>query len=199
MLFPNQKKISKKEINLLPFISFKGQIYLCDNEKKINDAAKELKKEKIIGFDTETKPSFKKGEYFSPSLLQLASAKTVYLIHLKKSPITSPIIKIFENKNIIKTGVAIQRDILDLKKVTSFDSQNFIELSEIAKENGVENLGLRSLTALFFGSKLSKKEQVSNWARNKLTDSQIKYAATDAWISRELYVLFLNIGLISKQ
>ena len=199
MLFPNQKKISKKEINLLPFISFKGQIYLCDNEKKINDAAKELKKEKIIGFDTETKPSFKKGEYFSPSLLQLASAKTVYLIHLKKSSITSPIIKIFEDKNIIKTGVAIQRDILDLKKVTSFDSQNFIELSEIAKENGVENLGLRSLTALFFGSKLSKKEQVSNWARNKLTDSQIKYAATDAWISRELYVLFLNIGLISKQ
>ena len=199
MLFPNQKKISKKEINLLPFISFNGQICLCDNEKKINDAAKKLKKEKIIGFDTETKPSFKKGEYYSPSLLQLASAKTVYLIHLKKSPITSPIIKIFENKNIIKTGVAIQRDILDLKKVTSFNSQNFIELSEIAKENGVENLGLRSLTALFFGSKLSKKEQVSNWARSKLTDSQIKYAATDAWISRELYVLFLNIGLISKQ
>lgn len=199
MLFPTQKKISKKEINSLPFISFNGQICLCDNEKKINDAAKELKKEKIIGFDTETKPSFKKGEYYSPSLLQLASAKTVYLIHLKKSPITSPIIKIFENKNIIKTGVAIQRDILDLKKVTSFNSQNFIELSEIAKKNGVENLGLRSLTALFFGSKLSKKEQVSNWARSKLTDSQIKYAATDAWISRELYVLFLNIGLISKQ
>ena len=131
--------------------------------------------------------------------MQLASAKTVYLIHLKKSSITSPIIKIFENKNIIKTGVAIQRDILDLKKITPFNSQNFIELSEIAKENGVENLGLRSLTALFFGSKLSKKEQVSNWARNKLTDSQIKYAATDAWISRELYVLFKNIGLISKQ
>ena len=68
MLFPNQKKISKKEINLLPFISFNGQICLCDNEKKINDAAKKLKKEKIIGFDTETKPSFKKGEYYSPSL-----------------------------------------------------------------------------------------------------------------------------------
>ena len=199
MLFPTQKKISKQEINSLPFISFNGQICLCDNEKKINDAVKELKKEKIIGFDTETKPSFKKGEYYPPSLLQLASAKTVYLIHLKKSPISSSIIKIFENKNIIKTGVAIQRDIQDLKKVTSFNSHNFIELSEIARENGVENLGLRSLTALFFGSKLSKKEQVSNWARSKLTDSQIKYAATDAWISRELYVLFLNIGLISKQ
>ena len=138
MLFPTQKKISKKEINLLPFISFNGQICLCDNEKKINDAAKELKKEKIIGFDTETKPSFKKGEYYSPSLLQLASAKTVYLIHLKKSPITSPIIKIFENKNIIKTGVAIQRDILDLIMIKyennlSFESE-FEYLKKILKQ-----------------------------------------------------------------
>ena len=199
MLFPKQKKITKKEINSLPLISFKGQVHLCDNEKKINDAARELEKEEIIGFDTETKPSFKKGEYFYPSLIQLASEKNVYLIHIKKSSITSQIIKIFENKEIIKTGVAIKRDIEDLKKIKPFNPKNFIELSEIAKENGVENLGLRSLTALFFNSKLSKKEQVSNWARNKLTDSQIRYAATDAWISRKLYVLFKEKGLTNKQ
>ena len=196
MLYPDKIKITKSEINTLPSIYFKGNIHLCDNEKKVNDAASMLNKEKIIGFDTETKPSFKKGEYFNPSLIQLATDNDVYLIHLKKTKKIVKILKMFENDNIIKTGVAIERDITDLNKMFSFKPKNFIELSKIAKENNIENLGLRSLTALFFESKLSKKEQVSNWAKSNLTESQIKYAATDAWISRKLYIRFLEIGLI---
>ena len=199
MIYPEKKKITKKEINDLPAIYFKGKIHLCDNEKKISDAAIKLNKEKIIGFDTETKPSFKKGEYFHPSLIQLATEDDAYLFQLNKNQKIFKILKIFENSNIIKTGVAIERDVKDLNKIFSFKPKNFVELSTIAKNNNVENLGLRSLTALFFESKLSKKEQISNWAKNNLTESQIKYAATDAWISRKLYICFLELGLIKKQ
>ena len=199
MIYPEKKKITKKEINDLPVIYFKGKIHLCDNEKKINDAAIKLNKEKIIGFDTETKPSFKKGEYFHPSLIQLATENDAYLFQLNKNQKIFKILKIFENSNIIKTGVAIERDVKDLNKIFTFKPKNFVELSTIAKNNDIENLGLRSLTALFFESKLSKKEQISNWAKNNLTESQIKYAATDAWISRKLYICFLELGLIKKQ
>ena len=199
MIYPEKKKITKKEINDLPAIYFKGKIHLCDNEKKINAAAIKLNKEKIIGFDTETKPSFKKGEYFHPSLIQLATENDAYLFQLNKNQKIFKILKIFENSNIIKTGVAIERDVQDLNKIFTFKPKNFVELSTIAKNNDIENLGLRSLTALFFESKLSKKEQISNWAKNNLTESQIKYAATDAWISRKLYICFLELGLINKQ
>ena len=168
-------------------------------KKKINEAAIKLNKEKIIGFDTETKPSFKKGEYFHPSLIQLATENDAYLFQLNKNQKIFKILKIFENSNIIKTGVAIERDLKDLNKIFTFKPKNFVELSTIAKNNDIENLGLRSLTALFFESKLSKKEQISNWAKNNLTESQIKYAATDAWISRKLYICFLELGLINKQ
>ena len=127
--------------------------------KKINDAAIKLNKEKIIGFDTETKPSFKKGEYFHPSLIQLATENDAYLFQLNKNQKIFKILKIFENSNIIKTGVAIERDVKDLNKIFPFKPKNFVELSTIAKNNNIENLGLRSLTALFLNQNYQKKSK----------------------------------------
>ena len=194
------KKISKEEINLLPIISFTGEILLCDSKELAESSAKKLLEEKIIGFDTETKPSFKKGEYYLPSLLQLATERKVYLFQLKKCSLTKSLIKIFNSKKILKVGIALKHDISELQKIKYFDSNSFIDLSSVAKEAGINNLGLRSLVAIFMHHRLSKKDQVSNWAKEKLSESQILYAATDAWLSRELYLNFRKQGLlISKQ
>ncbi len=197
MLFPKIKKISKLEINKLPLISYTGEIKLCDNNEQAEIYAAKILKEKIVGFDTETKPTFKKGEYYLPSLLQLASSDTVYLFQIKKCSLSPTLIKILSNPSIIKAGVAINRDIQELKKIRSFNEKGFIELADIARNAGVQNLGLRSLTAIFLDHKISKKEQVSNWSKNELTQSQKKYAATDAWLSRELYLIFQKKGIIS--
>lgn len=192
------KKLSKIEINKMPLIEYSGEIQLCDNIKDAEKFAKELLIEEVLGFDTETKPTFNKGEYNLPSLIQLASSKKVYLFHIRNSVIPPTLLKVFNEKSIIKTGVAIKRDIDDLKKINNFKENGFIELTKIAKNLGVENLGLRSLVALFLKHKISKKEQVSNWARKKLTNSQKKYAATDAWISRKLYIFLKEENLLSR-
>lgn len=195
-----QKKISKEEINLLPIISFSGQIILCDSKELAEHSAKKLLKEKVIGFDTETKPSFKKGEYYLPSLLQLATEEKVYLFQIKKCSLTKSLIKIFNSKKILKVGIALKHDINELQKIKYFDSNGFIDLSLIAKDAGINNLGLKSLVAIFMNHKLSKKEQVSNWAKENLSESQKLYAATDAWLSKKLYQNFEMKGLlISKQ
>ena len=193
-----KKRISKDEINVLPIISFSGKIVLCDTKEKADNAVKKILDQKVIGFDTETRPSFKKGEYYHPSLIQLACENIVYLFQIKKCSLTKSLIKIFSSKKIIKTGVAIKHDINELQKMTYFDAHRFIELSDIARNSGITNLGLRSLTAIFLQQRLSKKEQVSNWSKENLSESQMLYAATDAWLSKKLYHIFEENDLLAK-
>ena len=124
----------------------------------------------------------------------------MYLFQIKKCSLTKSLIKIFNSKKILKVGIALKHDINELQKIKYFDSNGFIDLSLIAKDAGINNLGLKSLVAIFMNHKLSKKEQVSNWAKENLSESQKLYAATDAWLSKKLYQNFEMKGLlISKQ
>lgn len=181
-------RISKTEINQLPLIAWEGRIEILDTIQKMEAAAEELSGETHLGFDTETRPSFRKGEHYPPALVQLASADCVYLFRISKSRTLQPLIPIFEAVGIKKTGVAITDDVKQLCAMEKFCPAGFIEVADLTKKLGYENRGLRALAALLLGGRISKAAQVTNWAREKLDDKQIRYAATDAWISREIYL-----------
>jgi len=187
------KRLSKKEINEFPIQRYEGQIVLIRTQEELLNAVEILKRETILGFDTETRPAFKKGEHYTPALLQLGGEKGVFLFQLKHTGLPEPLTEILSNPNIIKAGVSIDYDISELQDIAEFEPMGFIELSDKAKELGIQNLGLRGLAAVLLGFRISKGASTSNWENDKLNNSQIIYAATDAWVGRELYIkLYLN-------
>lgn len=194
--FPEKSHITKAEINQLPMKQYTGPICLCRTPEEAEAAAKKLKKEPLLGFDTETRPAFRKGESYDPSLLQLATGSEVYLFQIQQTGLIPGLLEILASRDIIKAGVAIDRDVNELCDMAKFEPDGFVELADIAKEALIKNLGLRGLTAILFDFRISKKEQVSNWARKELSPSQQTYAATDAWLGHKIYTHFQQMGLI---
>lgn len=166
---------------------FSGKIITITKDEEIAPAMEFLKNVRIIGFDTETKPSFKKGEFYHVSLLQLASDDHALLLRLHFLKDFSLIKILFEDKSVVKTGVAIRDDIKALQKLFHFTPHGFVELSDIAKERGMKNFGLKGMTEEILNLTLSKKAKLSNWEGHELKFDQLQYAATDAWIGRKLY------------
>ncbi len=183
------RSINKAEINELPIIAWEGSIELLSTIESMEAAVKKLLQSEILGFDTETRPSFKKGEYYPPALVQLATKDTVYLFRISIVKTLAPLIPIFESADIIKAGVAIKDDVKELKAMEEFNAQGFVEITNLTTKLGYENRGLRPLAGIMMGGRISKAAQVSNWAKPELDLKQVRYAATDSWISRELYCL----------
>jgi ribonuclease D len=190
--------ISKDDINRLPMKQYEGPVHLIRTLEETEQAVAKLKKETLLGFDTETRPTFRVGEYYQPSLLQLATENEVFLFQIKFTGLTEGLREILSSPDIIKTGVSIRDDLSELRKLAGFEPAGFVELATCAKQAHIKNLGLRGLAALLLGFRVSKREQVSNWAKNELTESQIRYAATDAWLGREIYLHMDGLGLIKK-
>jgi ribonuclease D len=188
-------KLSKDDINSLPLFHYTGRISLVRSEQDLAGALERLHAEKILGFDTETRPSFSKGKSHSPSLIQLAGENEVFLFHLKWLPLGPELIRLFEDQAVIKTGVAVHDDMRFLAKLVPFCPHAVVDLSQVAHKNRIENLSLRGLAASFLKVRISKNEQCSNWANRELSPRQIRYAATDAWASRALYLHMLHSGL----
>jgi len=184
---PSHRHISKKEITLLPVKSYPGPIHVIDSNTKIKAAARALGKEKVLGFDTETRPAFKAGESYPPALVQLAGSAGVYIFQLRHITAYGPLAAILADKRVLKAGVAVRDDLKDLGEMFSFKPAGFVELAEVSSKLGIKNAGVRGLAALLFGFKISKRAKISRWDSPKLTDKQIVYAATDAWICREIY------------
>ena len=153
----------------------------------MRDAVAELASCTHLGFDTETRPTFKKGQYYPPALIQLAAEDCVYLFRICKIDTLDPLLPLLESNDILKSGVAIKDDVKELQAVHQFQPAGFIEITDLTVKLGYENRGLRALAGLLMGGRISKGAQVSNWAREDLDEKQLRYAATDAWISRELY------------
>jgi ribonuclease D len=194
--FPKKSHITKAEINELPMRAYDGPIHLIKTEAEAEAAAEKLLNESLLGFDTETRPAFRKGESYDPSLLQLATENEVYLFQLQLCGLTPGLIKVLSSPDIIKAGVALERDVDELLALAPFTPAGFVELATCAKKACIKNLGLRGLTAILFSFRISKKEQVSNWARTELTTSQQVYAATDAWLGRKIYLCFQKHRLV---
>lgn len=187
-------KISNEEINRLPARQYEGEIILVEDEKGLRAAVKFLHKENVLGFDTETRPVFSKGKSNLPSILQLAASGRVYIFQFNKLPFGQSLADILESPAIIKTGVAVRDDIRELQRLYHFEPAGFVDLSQIAKQNHLQTHGLRNLAANFFELRIPKGARCSNWAAKTLTQKQLLYAATDAWIGRELYLAMCSKG-----
>tara|TARA_B100000809_G_scaffold7522_1_gene7432 strand:- start:499 stop:1086 length:588 start_codon:yes stop_codon:yes gene_type:complete len=192
----DKNKLSKTEINSLPLRYYNGAIHIIQTAEQAKDACAILIKEKVLGFDTETRPAFKKGQSYLPSLLQLAGTKVVYLFQLSQCGLTDSIIILLSNVNIIKSGVAINQDLTELQQILNFEPAGFVDLGDIARSKGLPHHGLRGLAAYLLKFRISKSGRTSNWSANQLTKKQIKYAATDAWVGRELYLKYKQIKVI---
>lgn len=179
--------IEDEYVRSLPILTFPGTISLIDNPEGLGAVRKILTDEYILGFDTETRPSFKKGNIHNVSLLQLSTADHAVLIRLNKVKLPPFIIDILENENILKIGVAIKDDINALNKLHRFVPGGFIDLQQFVKQFGIEDNGLKKLVANIMGFRISKKSQTSNWESETLTREQLDYAATDAWVCRQMY------------
>ncbi len=191
MVLLEVNRFSREYINSLPPVRFGGKVKVIESLEEEENVVKELKKETLLGFDTESKPAFKKGVSYPISLVQLATHDTAYLFQLKKTGFSNALVDLMADKNTKKIGIGVQADITKLKELKEFTAGGFIDLSDIAKEKGIIQIGARALTARYIGRRLVKTAQKTNWAQPNLTRKQQIYAASDAWICLEIYPLLL--------
>lgn len=190
------QKISREQINKLPIRRYAGNIELVRAPEQVLPIVTILRREPVLGFDTETRPAFRKGQSYKPALLQLATSDRVYIFQLKRTGLPEPLCDVLGSPCIIKAGVAVRDDIRKLKEIAEFVDRGFVDLGEAASKAGLDNHGLRGLAAAVLGFRISKQAQRTNWARNDLTQAQIAYAATDAWASRGIYLAFRKHQII---
>ncbi|MBT3981638.1 MAG: 3'-5' exonuclease domain-containing protein 2 [Bacteriovoracaceae bacterium] len=193
------KRIEKSEIKHFPIVEFTGPIIVVDSEDQVSSAIKELKAQRILGIDTESKPSFKKGESYSVSLLQFSTEDKAYLFRLNKIGFPEGLLEILEDKNIFKIGLALLDDIRGLKKLADFHPQSLIDLGEVAANLKIITQGLQSLTGIFLKQRLSKKYKLTNWQAPDLGPRQLVYAATDAWICLILFDHLIENNLVKLE
>lgn len=186
-VFP--RKIDQSIVSCLPMASYGGEISIVQTDEEAKAAVAEISKETLLGFDTESRPSFKRDQHYPVSILQLGGKSKVWIFRLGAlQDSLAEIFAILANPGIKKVGVAVNGDISALRKLLDFEPQNVEDISVKTRDIGIINTGLRNLAALFCAVRISKSAQMSNWSADKLTEKQIKYAATDAWISRKLYL-----------
>lgn len=183
-----EKEISKEDVNKLDLHRYEGKIVLIDQPEQIAEAAAAINRESLVGIDTETRPAFRKGQVNKVALLQIATSDCVYAIRLKKAGFPDSLKEIFASKAIKKIGIAVNDDLKDLKELNPFEEQAVIDLNTYFKERDFKSFGARKLTALILGFRISKSKQTSNWDAKELSQAQLRYAATDAWVCREIYL-----------
>jgi ribonuclease D len=180
-------RMTREQINAHPIRRYPGRIHLIRRSEQIEPAVRQLEKEKVLGFDTETRPTFRVGQSHLPAVLQLVGEQAAYIFQLRHCRLSQALCRLLANPQIVKAGVAWDRDVQELNKLASFTPAGFVDVRELAQQAGYPNPGLRGLATLLLGFRVSKHAQTSNWAKDTLTRAQIEYAATDAWVGRELY------------
>jgi ribonuclease D len=186
------RNVEEEYIKSLPQGSFTGTVSVIDHPGLFEEARRSLEHETVLGFDTETKPSFKKGRYHRVALLQLSTKDKAFLFRLNKIPVPGFLIGILENPDITKVGVALKDDLCGLNKIMPFKPEGFIDLQQFVKEFGIEDNGLKKLVANILGFRISKRYQTSNWEQEILGPEQLEYAATDAWVCQQIYTALSN-------
>jgi ribonuclease D len=182
-----KKTITDEELSELPLSVFEGKIHLVEKVEELTEAVNYLKQQPILGFDTETRPTFKKGQNHQVALLQLSTASEAFLIRTSMIGLSPGLVKILGSSSILKIGVAIRDDIKILQKIAPLRPGGFVELQEMVKEYGIENFSLKKLAAIVCGVRISKSQRLTNWEATVLTEQQQVYAATDAWIAYMIY------------
>lgn len=179
--------IGKDILASLPAAGYTGEIKVIDKPEQVMSAVEEIRTADIIGFDTETRPSFKKGQSFKVALVQLATPDCVYLFRTNLIGIPDELISIFEDKKIKKIGVSLHDDFLNLRKIKEFEPISFIDLQTYAKEFKIADNGLSRIYGILFGERISKNQRLTNWEAPTLTESQKIYAALDAYACIKIF------------
>jgi len=187
-----KENITVEEIAEHELSWFKGEIVLVDNIKIFHEVFPRLLGSELLGFDTETRPTFKKGKKNSVSLIQLATAELACLFRINIIGIPDELIDLLSDPSVTKAGVAVHDDIRFLKGVKKFSPDGFIDLQNLVKEYGIQSSGLKKLSAIVLGFRISKRQQVTDWESKQLTEAQLVYAATDAWVCHQIYKKLMN-------
>ena len=182
-----QQHISNEDTAKLPAVLFDGPIVIVDDEKQVEAACRDLASSPVLGFDTETRPSFKAGVTYRVALLQLSTPRRCYLFRLNRMRFEKQLVKLLENKAILKIGADVAGDIRSLLALRRFRPGGFVDLQQLAPDWDIEEKSLRKLSAIVLGKRVSKAQRLSNWEAAQLTEKQMRYAATDAWICPEIY------------
>jgi ribonuclease D len=190
------RAISREELAGLPIGRYDGNVCLVQSEQDLERALEDFRQEHVVGFDTESRPSFRKGEHHLPCLIQAATARTVYLFRLRQESDRRVPGELLAHPGAVKVGIGLADDVRALTLLHPFEYRNMLDLGSIARRCGLEQTGVRNLAGIFLNIRILKGTKTSNWAASKLTAAQIGYAATDAWICRELFLRFQSLGMI---
>jgi len=192
----NVRAISREEMAQLPIRRYEGEVCLVATSRDLERALEDIRQESVVGFDTETRPAFLKGESHLPCLVQTATARAVYLFQLRQPEVFELLAELLAEPRSVKVGVALANDLRPLKLVFPFMEQNVLDLGVVARRCSLSQTGLRNLAGIFLGFRIPKGARTSNWAAPHLSPAQISYAATDAWACRELFLQFQTLGLL---
>ena len=189
----NRTSISHDEVNALPLGAFEGKVTVIADHSELRKALVEVADHPVVGFDTETKPVFVKGQKHKVALMQLALPGHVYLVRIRSIGLTEEVVGFLESHSILKAGVGVRDDIKALQHLSTFTPAGFIELAELSRQAGLEVESVKKLTALLLGFRISKSAQTSNWEAERLDPKQVSYAATDAWVCLKIYDILSRI------
>src|SRR6266852_4097922 len=190
------RSISREDMAKLAIRRYEGRVGLVATPGDLEEARADLRQESIVGLDTETRPAFRKGESHLPALVQVATARAVYLFQLRRSEFHPALAGLLSEPRTIKAGVSLKDDLRALKQVFAFAEKNMLDLGLVARASGFGQTGVRNLAGILLGMRIPKGTKTSNWAARELSPSQIAYAATDAWACRELVLRFQSLGLL---
>jgi ribonuclease D len=198
MSLPEQflRSISREEMADLPIRRYEGRVLLVEDACALEHAAEDIQRDEVVGFDTETRPSFRPGESHPPALAQVATARAVYLFPLLRLDCSAVLAPLLSARGILKTGISLADDLKKLRQTIEFAESAVLDLGHVAQRHGLKQTGLRNLTGIFLGTRVPKGAKTTNWAARHLSAQQITYAATDAWACRELYLKFRELGLL---
>jgi len=180
-------KYDKTQIGALPRVLFEGRVVVVLTERDAEKAVNYLLSQPLLGIDTETRPTFRKGPMHQVALLQVSTHDVCFLFRLNQLGLSPAVKRLLEDTQVAKVGLSLTDDIHQLKRLGNFNPGSFIDLQTRVREVGVEDMSLQKLYANFFGQKISKRQQLTNWEADILNDKQKLYAATDAWACVMLY------------
>ena len=190
------REISREEMAALPIRRYEGEVVVVETPRDLDRAWEDLAREKIVGWDTETRPAFRVGETYLPCLVQAATARAVYLFPLPKMDFSGVVGGLFAEPGIVKVGISVKDDLKKLVLVFPFEPASVLDAGTVARRHGLRQTGLRNLAGIFLGFRVPKGEKTTNWAVPRLSAQQVTYAATDAWACRELYLRFGELGML---
>ena len=187
--------ISREEINALPIRRYEGEVHVVSAGQDLAPALADILQEPVVGFDTETRPAFRAGESYPPSLAQVATARAVYLFQVRHREVAAAVAQMLASEHVVKAGIGLADDLKAMKKLVEFAGKSIVDLGAVATRHGLKQTGVRNLTGLLLGFRIPKGTKTSNWSRPQLSAQQITYAATDAWACRELFLAFQGLKL----